>query len=97
MNLSNSLQQAFDLSDQILTAIGQQNLDDISSLEEKRKVVIEQCYLNSNAIDDRLTRLLKQKNDQIVSQLVEMQQQIRSQQINLKLSSKVSNAYLNNI
>ncbi|MCK4707125.1 MAG: hypothetical protein KAU21_00780, partial [Gammaproteobacteria bacterium] len=78
MNLSNSLQQAFDLSDQILTAIGQQNLDDISSLEEKRKVVIEQCYLNSNAIDDRLTRLLKQKNDQIVSQLVEMQQQIRS-------------------
>ena len=97
MNLSNSLQQAFDLSDQILTAIGQQNLDDISSLEEKRKLVIEQCYLNANAIDAKLTRLLKQKNDQIVSQLVEMQQQIRSRQINLKQSSKVSNAYLNNV
>ena len=97
MKQDNSLKQAFDLSDQILMAIGQVDLEEITRLDDKRKVVIDQYYQNTNPVDAELTILLKQKNDQIVSRLVEMQQQTRSQQINLKQSQKVSKAYLDNV
>lgn len=98
MALDNSLQQALNLSDQILTAIEQQKLDDISVLDDERRSLIDQYYQkdSSQDIDDKLTLELKQLNDLIVSRLVEMQQNIRSQQINLNQGQKVSRAYLDN-
>ena len=90
------LQQAIDLSDQILFAIEHQDIEKISQLDKKRKVVIERYYQTTKPIDAELTLLLKQKNDQIVFQLVELQQQTQTQQIGLNKSKKFIKAYQGN-
>lgn len=95
----NQLEQAIKLSDRILSEIEKESWEIITLLDEERLTLIEQ-YFNQNSsksIDAKLTRLLKQKNDQIVSQLSQIQQQIRSKQIQLNQSKKVSKAYLENI
>jgi hypothetical protein len=96
MELDNSLQQALDLSDRILTAIELQDLEVVTTLDEQRRSIIEVYYKKTVPIDADLTRQLKQKNDLIVSKLVDMQQKTRSQQIKLNQSQKVSKAYLSN-
>ncbi len=96
MKLDNSLQLALDLSDRILTAIELQDLELVTTLDEQRRSIIEVYYKKTEPIDADLTRKLKQKNDEIVSKLVDMQQKTRSQQIKLNQSQKVSKAYLSN-
>ncbi len=96
MKLDNSLQLALDLSDRILTAIELQDLELVTTLDEQRRSIIEVYYKKTAPIDADLTRKLKQKNDEIVSKLVDMQQKTRSQQIKLNQSQKVSKAYLSN-
>jgi hypothetical protein len=90
------LSYALDLSDQILSAIADESLETISELDNERRLLINKYYKNNKTIDEKLTRELKLKNDLIVSQLVEMQQNTRSQQIKLNQSKKVSKAYLDN-
>ena len=90
------LSYALDLSDQILSAIADESLETISELDNERRLLIHKYYKNNKTIDEKLTRELKLKNDLIVSQLVEMQQNTRSQQIKLNQSKKVSKAYLDN-
>lgn len=96
MNVKSSLQQALDLSDKVLVSIELQQLDDISKLEKQRGIIIDQYYKNNDSIDEDLTLLLKQKNDLIVSQLIELKQKTRSQQIKMNNSQKASKAYLDN-
>ena len=90
------LSYALDLSDQILSAIADESLETISELDNERRLLINKYYKNNKTIDEKLTRELKLKNDLIVSQLVEMQQNTRSQHIKLNQSKKVSKAYLDN-
>jgi len=90
------LRQALDLSDEILLAIEKNSLDTVTKLDDERLSLINQYYSNTDNINEKLTRELKLKNDQIVSHLTEMQQQTRSQQIKLNQSQKVSKAYLSN-
>ena len=90
------LSYALDLSDQILSAIADESLETISELDNERRLLINKYYKNNKTIDEKLTRELKLKNDLIVSQLVDMQQKTRSQQIKLNQSKKVSKAYLDN-
>ena len=90
------LSYALDLSDQILSAIADESLETISELDNERRLLINKYFKNNKTIDEKLTRELKLKNDLIVSQLVDMQQKTRSQQIKLNQSQKVSKAYLSN-
>ena len=90
------LRQALALSDKILLAIEEDSLETGTKLDDERSSLIHQYYSNTDYINEELTRELKFKNDQIVSQLTEMQQQTRSQQIKLNQSQKVSKAYLSN-
>jgi len=96
MMSNTQLRQALDLSDKILLAIEEDSLDTVTKLDAERRSLINQYYSNTDNINEKLTRELKFKNDQIVSQLTEMQQQTRSQQIKLNQSQKVSKAYLSN-
>jgi len=91
-----TLQQAIDLSDQILLAIELQEMEKIAKIDKKRREVIDVYFKNTGSIDAELTRLLKQKNDKIVSQLVDMRQKTRSQQVKMNQGQKVSKAYLDN-
>ena len=97
MRQHNQLQQAVSLSEQILAAIDEQDLDKVARLDIDRKRLIDRYYQNTDTIDIDLTQLLKQKNDEIVSRLVDLQHQTRSQQLKLNQSQKVSKAYLDNI
>lgn len=90
------LNRALALSDQILSAIESQKLDDVTSLDAERRKLIEQYYQQAAPIDEKLTRVLKQKNDEIVAKLAGMQHDTRSQQINLNKSKKVAKAYQSN-
>lgn len=96
MKDNTQLRQALDLSDEILLAIEKNSLDTVTKLDDERLSLINQYYSNTDNINEKLTRELKLKNDQIVSHLTEMQQQTRSQQIKLNQSQKVSKAYLSN-
>ena len=96
MKQNTQLRQALDLSDEILMAIENNSLDTVTRLDDERRSLMNQYYSNTDNINEELTRELKFKNDQIVSQLTEMQQQTRSQQIKLNQSQKVSKAYLSN-
>ncbi len=88
------LHQALDLSDKILLAIENDSLDTVTKLDDERNSLIHQYYSNTDNINKKLTRELKSKNDQIVSQLTGMQQQTRSQQIKVSQSQRASKAYL---
>jgi hypothetical protein len=90
------LNHALDLSDKILSSIAEESLETVSKLDVERRSLINKYYKNNDAIDEKLTRELKLKNDEIVSKLIEMQQKTRSQQIKLNQSQKVSRAYLDN-
>ncbi|MCK5666304.1 MAG: hypothetical protein KAI17_22590 [Thiotrichaceae bacterium] len=84
------------MSDKILLAIEIDSLDTVTKLDTERNSLIHQYYSNTDIINAELTRELKLKNDQIVSQLTGMQQQTRSQQVKLSQSQKASKAYLSN-
>ncbi len=96
MDSDNILKQALDLSDQILIAIDSQDLERVASLDEQRRSIIDSYFKENVTIDANLTHKLKQKNDQIISQLTQMQQKTRSQQLNLNKSQQASKAYLAN-
>ena len=96
MKPNSQLHQALVLSDKILLAIEIDSLDTVTKLDTERNSLIHQYYSNTDIINAELTRELKLKNDQIVSQLTGMQQQTRSQQVKLSQSQKASKAYLSN-
>ncbi len=96
MDKDSNIQQAIQLSNEILTAVNNSQFEEVSRLDKIRKTLIDKYFNNVELVNEELTVLLKQKNDQIVSHLTEMQQQTRSQQIKLNQSQKVSKAYLSN-
>ncbi|MBL6999875.1 MAG: flagellar protein FliT [Gammaproteobacteria bacterium] len=96
MNQPSALQQAMLLSDEILTAIQAEDWDKVDALDIQRSSLIEAYYKTGSSVDVELTRELKQKNDEIVSCLQQLQQNIRSEQLTLKQSRKATKAYQSN-
>lgn len=92
-----TLSGAIELSENILHAIDQNDWARVSQLETERLEVIDSYYRGADPVDGSLTLELKQLNDQIVRQLIDLQQQTRSQQLELSRSSKASRAYQENM
>ncbi len=93
MGQANQLQQALDLTKQILRAIEEVDLDTVAELDRQRQMLIEEYYQDGQQVDAGLTRQLKQTNDEAVSQLHSLQNQTRNHQLHLQQSSRASNAY----
>ena len=96
MEAGDRLQQAIELSQQILQAIEREQWDDIAELDQQRSELIKQHFNTSSTVDKPKTRQLKQLNDEIVSRLIAVQQKNRAQQMSLSRSQKASKAYLDN-
>jgi hypothetical protein len=96
MPQQNSLDQAIEVSYQILQAIDNSDLDSVTAFEAKRQSLINDYFSSHNDIDEPQTRLLKKLNDDILKRLNDMQSQIRSQHSSLAQSTKASKAYLDN-
>lgn len=88
--------QAIELSQQILEAIDNSDLELVATHEKNRQLLIKDYFNKQGNIDEKLTRSLKQLNDEIVSKLAQIQSQVRSEHIKLSHGSKASKAYLNN-
>ncbi len=93
MGQANQLQQALDLTKQILRAIEAVDLDTVAELDRKRQLLIEEYYRNGQQADAGLTRQLKQSNDDAVTRLQSLKKQTRTRQLELKQSSRASRAY----
>lgn len=93
MGQANQLQQALDLTKQILRAIEEVDLDTVAELDRKRQLLIEEYYQDGHQVDPGLTRQLKQSNDQAITQLSSLQQQTRNRQLQVKQSTRASQAY----
>ncbi|MBC8212799.1 MAG: flagellar protein FliT [Gammaproteobacteria bacterium] len=96
MNQLSALQQALQLSDEIITAIQEEDWDRVDVLDVQRSSLMDSYYTATSPVDVELTRELKQKNDEIVSCLQHLQQKIRSEQLTLKQSRKATKAYQSN-
>ena len=96
MNQPSALQQALQLSDEIITAIQEEDWDRVDVLDVQRSSLMDSYYTATSPVDVELTRELKQKNDEIVSCLQHLQQKIRSEQLTLKQSRKATKAYQSN-
>ncbi len=92
----NSIYKALTLSDDILVALVDNDLEKVAELDRERLEHIEKYYQKGGEIDEALTRELKQKNDEIVSKLNQLQNQTRSEQSSLNRSQKATKAYLQN-
>lgn len=92
-----TLSRAIELTEIILHAISQNDLARVSRLEKERQQLIDSYYSDTDAIDQALTLNLIQLNDDIVSQLLERQQQTRSEHVQLTQSNKASMAYRKNM
>ncbi|MDJ0833361.1 MAG: hypothetical protein QNJ69_07530 [Gammaproteobacteria bacterium] len=93
MGQANQLQQALDLTKQILRAIEEVDLDTVAELDRQRQMLIEEYYQQDKQIDAGLTRQLKQSNDEVVTQLHSLQKNTRTRQLQLRQSTHASNAY----
>jgi hypothetical protein len=97
MSQITSLAPAIEISQQILSAIDDSNLEQVTSLEVERKRLIDEYFsLPVAHIDEQQTRQLKQLNDDIVTRLRVLQAQVRTEHANLSKGSRMSKAYLNN-
>ena len=83
MGQTDQLRQALDLTNQMLVAIEQVELDAITELDHQRQNLIKQYYQDERAIDVELTRQLKQHT--------------RERQLHLRQSSQASRAYRSNL
>jgi len=96
LNQQSALQQALLLSDEIIGAINAEDWDQVEALDNQRSSLMEAYYKTASPVDAELTLQLKQKNDEIVSCLQQLQQSIRSEQLSLKQSRKATKAYQSN-
>jgi len=96
MNQPETLLRVVELSDQILSAIDKEDWDSVASVDDERRRLLDEYYKNSTDIDKQLTRILKQKNDEIISRLVDIRQHTRTQKITLTQAQNASKAYLEN-
>lgn len=91
------LSKALEISRAILSAIDEQDWDEVNRLQQQRQPLIDEYYGGSFAIDPQQTVELKQLNDQIVQRLSRARQHTRELQLNLQQGGKASRAYLANI
>ncbi len=89
-----SLKQAIEVSESILRAIEQGDLEKVVKLEKTRGRLIDGSFQNSEITDAELTLKLKKINDLIVDRLGQLQQKVRTTQMDLLHGSKASKAYL---
>lgn len=90
------INKAIELSEAILQAIANLDLDKVASLDEKRVQAIREYFRDGATVDEKLAYKLKELNEDIVRQLSQMQQQTRTQQVKIRQASRVTNAYKNN-
>lgn len=89
-----TIEQAIEISKSIQQAIKSYDWTEVERLDEHRLKVIEEYYKTVESIDARQTLKLKEINDQIVSQLAEMQQKTRHSQLGLNKGRIASQTYL---
>ena len=95
MEAHNPLKRALSLSQSILKAIEDRDLNAVADLDSQRQIFIQDYYQSQRDIDAELTLALKEINDDIVARLVVMQQQTRAQQVELGRANKASHAFAN--
>lgn len=93
----NTLDQAITVSEKILHAVQQTELETVTALEVERQTLIQQYFSTTQDVDVEKTEQLKQLNDDILHQLNQVRSKLREQQSSLIKGSKASKAYLSNL
>ncbi len=96
MNKQAALVEAISITNEILEVLHEQDFHRISKLEAKRQPLI--CKVFEQSIDqiDRIkAHHLQDLNQQVVDRLLELKQSVLSQQQQIRLASKATNAYSN--
>jgi hypothetical protein len=91
-----ALIRAIELTDEVLLALDEQNIDKIDSLEIERQLSIEKAFAMSVGQIDYMKAIhLQNLNQQVVEKLIGFRQSIRGQQLQAMNASKVTQAYQN--
>lgn len=90
------LHQAIDICAAIDTAMDDFDLEMIDQLDQQRQHCIKHYFEQEQNPNASMISQLKQKNDELLNRLMELQQQIRRQQIELGSANKAAQAYLQN-
>jgi phosphoglycerate-specific signal transduction histidine kinase len=96
MSTQQLIKQAISVSEQILQAIGEQDLQHVQQLEAQRQPLIKDAFPIQDEDSFHQLARLKILNDEIVTRLSALQQEVRAQQKSVNQGSKAARAYLAN-
>ncbi|MFT5224644.1 MAG: hypothetical protein ACI8XX_000389 [Polaribacter sp.] len=93
-----ALIRAIELTDEVLLAINDQNIDKINFLEIERELLINQAFKQSVEEIDHIKAIhLQNLNQQVVEKLLIFKQSIKHQQLQAMNASKATRAYQNHL
>ena len=94
MNQKQALEQAIELTDEILVLLDTAGFENLESIEQRRQSLIKQAFMESiEQIDLIRAEHLKNLNQQVVDKLTLFKQSVQSQQLQMRNASKATNAY----